>query len=108
MADIFLVGCDLLFFSKAAAMALATGGNALTCPLTGPFEKTEGQCVFICLAKPEALAAIGGLKAAGASPVIAFGSHVDEAKLAAARAAGADETIANSQFEARMRQALGV
>jgi Zn-dependent alcohol dehydrogenase len=108
MADIYLVGCDLLFFSKAAAMALAAGGNASNCPLAGPFEKTAGCCAFVSLAKPEALAAIAGLKAAGASPVIAFGSHVDAARLDVARAAGADEAIANSQFEARVRQALGV
>ncbi len=108
MADIFLVGCDLLFFSKASAMAEATGGRAISCPVAGPFTAADGHPVFVSLAKPEALAAIAVLKAAGAAPVIAFGSHVDDARGAAARAAGADETIANSQFEARMRQALGV
>jgi hypothetical protein len=108
MTDIFLAGCDLLFSSKASAMAEAAGGRAISCPVSGPFAAAAGHCVFVSLAKPEAIAAIAGLKASGAATVIAFGSHVDEARLAAARAAGADETIANSQFEARMRQALGV
>ena len=31
--------------------------------------------------------------------VVAFGSHVNEAALAAARAAGCDEVMANSQFD---------
>ena len=89
-------------------MAEAAGGRAISCPVAGPFAAAAGHCVFVSLAKPETMSAIAGLKAAGASPVIAFGSHVDEARLTAARAAGADEAIANSQFETRMRQALGV
>src|SRR5258708_29664245 len=106
MAEIVLVGCDLLCFSKASAMAEAAGGHAISCQGAGPFEKAAGHSVFVSLAKPEAIAAISGLKAAGASPVIAFGSHVDEARLAAASAAGADEAIANSQFATPMRPTL--
>jgi hypothetical protein len=109
MADIHMVGCDLMFFSKVAAMAEATGGRALVCPVGGPFAPAAGCPVFVSLSKPgpEVLQAISGLKSAGAGPVIAFGSHMDADRLLAARAAGADESIANSQFEARVRQALG-
>ena len=104
--EILLVGADLMFAGKASAMAAAAGGALRMQPARGPFSPAPGQTAFVALYAAGALDAVRAL-AQGGAEVIAFGSHVDEAAFAAARDAGARETIPNSRFEARLRQALG-
>lgn len=45
-------------------------------------------------------------EAAGAVPAIAYGSHVDKARLDEARAAGCDEVMARSRFSAELPELL--
>lgn len=104
--EILLVGADLMFAGKASAIAAASGGALRLLPARGPFDAAPGQPVFVALHAHGALDAVRALAREGAT-VIAFGSHVDEAGFAAARDAGAGETIPNYRFEARLRQAFG-
>jgi CheY-like chemotaxis protein len=55
------------------------------------------------MAETDLAAAVARLRqAAGQLPVIAFGSHVDKARLDAARAAGCDEVLPKSRFSAEL------
>ena len=103
---IFLHGADLFFSAKAKAMCDATGATMISLRGSGPFPETANSPAIVDLAGRDALPAIAALKAAGAAPLIAFGSHVHEARLEEARAAGADEAIPNSRFEFRLRELL--
>jgi CheY-like chemotaxis protein len=74
------------------------------------------EAVELCRARPPAYviidlgiaeidieAAVARLReAAGAVPTIAYGSHVDKARLDAARAAGCDEVLPRSRFSAEL------
>ncbi len=104
---IFLHGADLFFSAKAKAMCDATGTTMHSLRGAGPFTEAANAAVFVDLAGRDALAAITALKAAGAAPLVAFGSHVHAARLEEARVAGADEAIPNSHFESRLRELLG-
>jgi len=107
MKDIFLHGGDLIFASKAMALTEAAGGRLKMLRGAGPFEGIDGRAVFVNLAGVPAPAPLfAALKAAGAAPLIAFGSHVAAAALDEALRSGADEAIPNSQFETRFRRLL--
>ena len=103
---IFLHGADLFFAAKAKAMCDATGATMISLRGSGPFPETANAPVFVDLAGRDAAAAVAALKAAGAVPLIAFGSHIHAARLEEARAAGAEEAIPNSRFESRLRELL--
>ena len=79
---------DAVFVRSATALAERVAGGAVT-------------AVIIDLSRPDALAAIAAASAAGVG-VTAFGSHVDEAMLAAARDAGATDVLPRSRFFARL------
>ena len=79
---------DAVFVRSAAAVAARCAGGA-------------AGTVVVDLSRPDALDAIGAAVAAGVV-VTAYGSHVDDARLAAARAAGAAEVLARSRFFARL------
>jgi DNA-binding NarL/FixJ family response regulator len=67
----------------------------------------EADVVAVDLSRPDALAAIERLRAAGTGArVVAYGSHVDRALLDAAREAGADAVLARSAFFADVVAAL--
>ena len=74
----------------------------MTAPLDDPEPPREAESRRSKGEKDSATA----LKAAGATPLIAFGSHIHAARLEEARAAGADEAIPNSRFESRLRELL--
>jgi hypothetical protein len=57
--------------------------------------------VIVDLARPGALDAIGTVVAAGVA-ITAYGSHVDDALLDAARAAGCTEVLPRSRFFGRL------
>jgi uncharacterized membrane protein len=79
---------DAVFVRSAAALAERCTTGAVT-------------AVIVDLSRPDALAAIEVASAAGVG-VTAFGSHVDEAMLAAARDAGATDVVPRSRFFARL------
>jgi len=86
-----------MFRSRIEATAEAAGA-----PLTVAREVTpEGieTLALVDLGTEGALEAIRALKARSPAPVVvAFGAHRDVERLAAARAAGADQVLARSAF----------
>ncbi|HUP86462.1 MAG TPA: hypothetical protein VM143_12410 [Acidimicrobiales bacterium] len=62
--------------------------------------------VLVDLSKTGVLEALGDIVAGGAR-VVAYGSHVDKALLAAAGDAGCTEVLPRSQFFSRLPQLLG-
>ena len=106
MMKLFLHGADLVFSSKAKAMCDASGATMLSLRGAGPFPEAAHAPVVVDLVGRDALTAITALTVAGATPLIAFGSHIHAARLEEARAAGADEAIPNSRFESRLRELL--
>ncbi|QEH38678.1 hypothetical protein OJF2_72840 [Aquisphaera giovannonii] len=101
-----LLGRDLIFTSKVTGTARALGRRVLVAGspdlAASMIEQWRPRVVFVDLAAgdlvtPEALVAYRSLAGAG-TPFVAFGSHVDTAALAAARAAGCDRVMARSEF----------
>ena len=100
---------DLIFSTKVTSTARALG---LAVTAAGDLMKVaelcrdqRHSCVFIDLGVPDLdiTAAVAQLRrAAGAVPTVAYGSHVDTARLDAARAAGCDEVLPRSRFSAEL------
>ena len=87
-SKIALARPDAVFVRTAAALAARAATD-------GP------HVVIVDLSRPDALDAVAAAVASGA-PVTAYGSHVDDERLAAARAAGAAEVLARSRYFARL------
>jgi hypothetical protein len=64
---------------------------------------TPARLVLVDLSRPGVLDVVGELD----TTVIAFGSHVDDALLAAARGAGCTEVLPRSRFFRRLAEILG-
>jgi len=104
---------DLIFSTKVTSTARALG---LEVAAVGDLERAaelcrdkRPGCVFIDLAVPDLdiTAAVAQLRrAADAVPTVAYGSHVDKARLDAARAAGCDEVLPRSRFSAELPDLL--
>lgn len=109
-----LFSSDLIFTTKVTSTARSLGhqvlvaGNAeLACQM---ITQWKPRLVLVdlaagALAEPAALVAYRKL-AGPETTLLAFGSHVDTAKLAAAEAAGCDPVLARSQFSARLPELL--
>ncbi|MGD9644998.1 MAG: hypothetical protein AB7U73_04750 [Pirellulales bacterium] len=103
------IGSDLMFGSRLAAAATRTG---LTVQQVGNLAMAVGclaaQQVGLIIVDLSSAAldptdAIGQLRAAGGDvPIVAFGPHVHEGRLAAAREAGASEVLSRGAFDAQM------
>ncbi|HMO85589.1 MAG TPA: histidine kinase [Lacipirellulaceae bacterium] len=109
-----LVTRDLMLISAAEGLAAQHGAHATT---VGGVAAAGAAC-----AEPETAALVAvdlrtpGLdvaalvaavrRAAPSAAILAFGPHVHEAALAAARAAGCDEVVTRGQFEQRLAAAL--
>ena len=108
-----LLTSNLLFSSMVTGTATALGqevavaGNlaeAIELCRAGP---TAYIIIDLGMAEINVATAIIQLReAAGAVPAIAFGSHVDKARLDEARAAGCDEVMARSKFSAELPSLL--
>jgi CheY-like chemotaxis protein len=105
-----LLSRDLIFTSKVTGTARELGHRVMVAgdvPLArAMIEQWRPRVVFVDLAAGE-LVAPGALIAlqqlAGAeTPFVAFGSHVDTAALAAAKAAGCAEVMPRSKFSAEL------
>ena len=102
-----LLTANLLFSTMVTGTASALGQEVA---VAGDL----AEAVELCRARPSAYVIIDlGMaeieietamarlrEAAGAVPTIAFGSHVDKARLDEARAAGCDEVLPRSKFSA--------
>jgi CheY-like chemotaxis protein len=104
-----LVTDDLMFSSRAAALARAAG---TTLVMAGSVAKA----VEACAAEPAALVmldlslrgldpatAVEALRGVSQPPrIVAYAPHVHEAKLAAATGAGCDQVLTRGQFNAQL------
>ena len=70
-----------------------------------PTQMVQADLVVVDLARVDDLTAVR--RAAPHSRIIAFGPHVDDAALEAARDAGIDEVIPRSKFFRQLNELLG-
>src|SRR3954447_20769143 len=104
-----LLSRDLIFTSKVTGTARELGHRVMvagnTALASAMIEQWHPKVVFVDLAagdlvSPAALLAYRAL--VPGTPFVAFGSHVDIASLAAARAAGCDPVLPRSRFTAEL------
>ena len=109
-----LLTTNLLFSTMVTGTAAAVGHEVAVA-------ENVSEAVELCRARPTAYVIIDlGMseieigptvarlrEAAGAVPMIAFGSHVDKARLDEARAAGCVEVLPRSKFSADLPALLG-
>lgn len=116
-AEGLLVSGDLFFASKVTGTAQALGFRVETAgTVERALSRIAGQpyrCVLIDLALPglEVRQITAVLPPQARPRTIAFGSHVDTARLEEARSAGCDDVMPRSRFSATLpdllREALG-
>lgn len=92
---------DLMDRSKVSAAMPSVRFVSRPGALAEEAAASRADLVLVDLSRPGVLDALPGLAAAGMT-TIGFGSHVDEALLAAARAAGCTEVLPRSKFFARL------
>jgi DNA-binding response OmpR family regulator len=112
---VILLSGDLMAASRIQGALSRTGARLLTA-------KTGEQAISICNEEPVKLVVVdlsvpaleiellvSSLKRAGslATKIVAFGPHVHEDRLAAAKAAGCDEVVSRGQFFSRFESILG-
>jgi len=104
---------DLIFSTKVTSTARALGLEvSVAADLVRAAELCRDKrpgCVFIDLGVPDLdiTAAVSQLRSTmGTVPTVAYGSHVDKARLDAARAAGCDEVLPRSRFSAELSALL--
>ena len=109
-----LLTTNLLFSSMVTGTASALGHEvAVAGDLAEAVELCRARpCAYVIvdlgMSEIEIATAVARLReAAGAVPTIAYGSHVDKARLDAARAAGCDEVMPRSKFSAELPALLG-
>jgi CheY-like chemotaxis protein len=113
--QLVLLSADLMIASAAEGPARRAGvpvrvvgqGDAAVAACRG----AEGALLAVDLTTPgldvaALLAALRGDANTANVHVLAFGPHVQEAKLTAASAAGCDEVVARGEFERRLGAAL--
>jgi CheY-like chemotaxis protein len=113
---ILFLTTDLVFPSRVAGVAqqlgvrmeTATTADALVAKATAA--SSDNMLVLLDLNSPavDPATVVQRLKALPTPPqtIIAFGPHVHEEKLAAAKAAGCDLVLTRGQFDAQMRSLL--
>ena len=109
-----LLSRDLIFTSKVTGTARMLGRRVLVAGdvslASAMIVQWQPRVVFVDLAagdlvQPDALLAFQKL-APPATPFVAFGSHVDTAALAAARALGCDPVLPRSRFSAELPELI--
>ena len=102
---------DLFFRARIESTAEAAGiplfvSRSLS-QLVERMDSAGGGGVLVDLALPSAPAAIAALKRRAAPPaIVAWGSHVDQEAMDAARDAGADRVLPRSAFTRRLPEIL--
>jgi CheY-like chemotaxis protein len=114
--EILFLTTDLLFSSRVAGAAarmgvpVRTAGRSET--LLEMANASDGPAVVILdlnLSIVDPAQLVPALRSAAHPPraVIAYGPHVQEDRLAAAKAAGCDQVLTRGEFSAGMDEALG-
>lgn len=110
--DGLLLTRDLMFTSKVTSTAASFG---LRIEVVGTVEQLKlrmaeatPRAVFLdlSLSDLDPVQVVAALPVAARLQVIAFGSHVDEARLNAAREAGCDDVMPRSKFSATLPDLL--
>ena len=110
--DALLLTRDLMFTSKVTGTAAALGlrirvvGSIDALPSQADSIRPRAVFVDLACAEFEPVEVIGRLNFLPRPLVIAFGSHVDVARLELARAAGCDEVLPRSKFSATLPELL--
>lgn len=111
-ADGLLIGQDLFFSSKISGTAAALGFRVEP---VGDLSQAKSmlaegryRCLFVDLAMPGLSVdeVVAALPKQDRPKVVAFGSHVDTARLRAAREAGCDDVLPRSQFSAALPEII--
>jgi CheY-like chemotaxis protein len=104
---------DLFFASRVTAAARSLGLEVRVSPSADQLlEQTEDErsLVLLDLDAPgaDSAAIVSALRQGGfpSPPIVAFGSHVHEARLQAARQAGCDLVLTRGQFDRQMAEIL--
>ncbi len=105
---------DLLSASRIASAAQAAGIELVTCAeresLLPLISERDVQLILLDLATPGLIAAdwVSRLRSARSETlsIVAYGPHVDAARLAEARQAGCDRVLARGQFLAQVSAIL--
>lgn len=113
MAAILLCS-DLLFSSRVSAAGERAGVPVVTAlgpaALADRLEEHPGALVIVDLGQPglELAAVVAQLRASACAPreIIAFGPHVQEERLVAARSAGCDLVLTRGQFNGQIDELL--
>lgn len=106
----YLLCDDLMWMSRVMGEAKALGGKVIPARTQEQLQKAIAangiHCVIIDLAQAEVgtdpTPLIESIKAAGITRLVAYGSHIETAQLAAARAAGCHPTLARSKMAAEL------
>ena len=110
--DGLLLTRDLMFTSKVTSTAASLG---LRIEVVGTIEQLNlrvaeaaPRAVFLdlSLSDVDPVQVVYALPIAARHQVIAFGSHVDEVRLSAAREAGCDDVMPRSKFSATLPELL--
>jgi DNA-binding response OmpR family regulator len=111
MSRIVFVSQDVLFWSRVSSLATAAGTEAVRIGDEAGMEKAFGEGgvarVIVDLSVRGVDLPGWARRWASADPrpeLIAFGSHVDEAALSAARDAGFDRVMPNSRFHRELAE----
>ena len=104
MAEVVFLSSDLMFGSRVLGAARAIGVALRMVPAVDKLPADAAtSCGLVLLDLGHATHDLSGLvagvrAAAPAARIIAYGAHVDEAALSAARAAGCDQVLTRGQF----------
>lgn len=107
-----LISGDLFFTSKVSSTAASLGLKMDTAEsseeATRRIADSDYACILVDVTLPgiDLAALIEALPSENRPRVIAFGPHVQTARLDAARAAGCDEVLPRSRFSAELPQLL--
>ncbi len=104
---------NLLFSSMVTGTATAIGQEVAVAGDLAEAERLSRDrpvsfiIIDLSVTEPDIATIVARLRdAAGAVPTIAFGSHVDKARLDEARAAGCDEVMPRSRFSSELPELL--
>jgi DNA-binding NarL/FixJ family response regulator len=101
---------DLVFRSKIHAAAAQLGVTVQLAPRGTPLadavRDVPGATLLVDLGEPGVVEQVAGAKQIAGVRVVGFLGHLEDGKMAAAVAAGADEVLTRGQFAARLPELL--
>lgn len=96
--EIVLVSGDLMIGSRLAGLAQGCGARLVTRRATTDAASHDLAILDLQSITGDPAAAVAAARSAGARRVVAFGPHVDHARLEAARQGGADDVVSRGEL----------